>query len=119
MDERKSEILREEEAKKDKEKATQRESKERERENRRGNEEKKQTEEERGRGVTRKEDRGVCFSQSRIKERKLYLIPNTTTFGPPPADTQYVAVVLETLISINGTKAMRVWKRLLISKRGL
>jgi len=42
------------------------------------------------------------------KERKLYLIPNTTTAGPPPADMQYVAVVLETLISINGTKAMPV-----------
>jgi hypothetical protein len=51
-------------------------------------------------------------------ESKLYLIPNATIpddradtssgqlldHAPPPADTTYVAVQLETLISINGTK---------------
>ena len=36
----------------------------------------------------------------------LDLIPNATDGGPPTA--QYVAVVLETLISINGTKAAPV-----------
>eukprot|EP01052_Picozoa_sp_SAG31_P065402 SAG31_NODE_24230_length_486_cov_0.927649_2_plen_87_part_01 len=35
------------------------------------------------------------------KESKLYLIPNGTSSGPPALD--YVAVQLETLISINGT----------------
>jgi hypothetical protein len=46
---------------------------------------------------------------------KLYLIPNASlpdpesgsppSTKPPPADTSYVAVLLETLVSINGTKA--------------
>lgn len=46
---------------------------------------------------------------------KLYLIPNASlpdpesgippSTKPPPADTSYVAVLLETLISINGTRA--------------
>ena len=40
-------------------------------------------------------------------EQKLYLIPNGTA-AAPPADVQYVAVQLETLISINGTKAAPV-----------
>lgn len=48
------------------------------------------------------------------KEHTLYLIPNATVPGmnasarnapPPPADLGFVAVQLETLISINGTKA--------------
>ena len=45
---------------------------------------------------------------------KLLLIPNSTdpdmlvAGGPPPSDEKYVAVVLETLISINGTKAAPV-----------
>ena len=46
---------------------------------------------------------------------KLYLIPNATdpdggaeAVAPPPADEKYIAVVLETLISINGTKAAPV-----------
>ena len=40
-------------------------------------------------------------------EHKLYLIPNATA-GAPPASTEYIAVQLETLISINGTKAAPV-----------
>ena len=40
------------------------------------------------------------------KQSKLYLIPNGTASGPPTLD--YVAVQLETLISINGTKAVPV-----------
>jgi len=44
----------------------------------------------------------------------LYLIPNSTTLSssspssPPPSEVKLVAVQLETLISINGTKAAPV-----------
>jgi len=37
------------------------------------------------------------------KESKLYMIPNVTGSTPPGADLEFVAVQLETLISINGT----------------
>eukprot|EP01043_Picozoa_sp_COSAG02_P002412 COSAG02_NODE_55_length_43887_cov_30.660364_33_plen_712_part_00 len=40
-------------------------------------------------------------------EHKLYLIPNATSGAPPPS-TEYIAVQLETLISMNGTKAAPV-----------
>jgi hypothetical protein len=39
--------------------------------------------------------------------KMLYLIPNATSIGGAPTD-DFVAVVLETLISINGTKAAPV-----------
>jgi len=45
------------------------------------------------------------------KNNKLYLIPNSTdpsNTKPPSKDQEYVAVLLETLVSINGTKAMPV-----------
>jgi hypothetical protein len=46
------------------------------------------------------------------KLHKLYLIPNVTVFDgsatPPPTDVKYIAVQLETLISINGTQAAPV-----------
>jgi hypothetical protein len=41
-------------------------------------------------------------------KQTLYLIPNATATGSAPPTEDYVAVVLETLISINGTKASPV-----------